>query len=163
MTDAKAVSQTLRPSATVIALLNAATEQITTLTRERDAAVQDAARQLDLRYAANRELVALQRETDAMRKVYDAARVCHWREDDHDFGTWRTGCGHLWSFNAGGPEENDTKFCQYCGGALNAACTADATSSFADSLIGIHEATQCDGCGMFRCRCTRADDAEVSA
>ena len=41
--------------------------QIYTLTRERDAAVQDAAHQLDLRYAANRELVALQRETDALK------------------------------------------------------------------------------------------------
>jgi hypothetical protein len=38
-----------------------------TLTRERDAAVQDAARQLDLRYDANRELVALQREFDALK------------------------------------------------------------------------------------------------
>jgi len=38
-----------------------------TLTRERDAAVQDAAHQLDLRYAANRELVALQRETDVLK------------------------------------------------------------------------------------------------
>lgn len=27
---------------------------------------------------------------------------------------------------AGGPEENDTKFCQYCGGAIDAACTPDA-------------------------------------
>jgi hypothetical protein len=42
-------------------------DHIDTLTAERDAAVQDAARQLDLRYAANRELVALQRETDALR------------------------------------------------------------------------------------------------
>jgi hypothetical protein len=60
-----------------------------------------------------------EKERDALRK--DAARVCKWREDDPDFGTWRTGCGHLWSFNAGGPEENDAKFCQYCGGALAVA------------------------------------------
>jgi hypothetical protein len=40
---------------------------IDTLTRERDAAVQDATHQLELRYAANRELVALQRETDVLR------------------------------------------------------------------------------------------------
>jgi hypothetical protein len=46
-----------------------------TLTRERDAAVQDAAHQLELRFDANRELVALQQETDALRTVYDAAKV----------------------------------------------------------------------------------------
>jgi hypothetical protein len=38
------------------------------LRAERDAAVQDATRQLDLRWDANRELVALQREADALRK-----------------------------------------------------------------------------------------------
>jgi hypothetical protein len=67
---------------------------------------------------------ALRAERDALRK--DAARLCQWREDDPDFGTWRTGCGHLWSFNAGGPEENDAKFCQYCGGAL-AVALSEAT------------------------------------
>jgi hypothetical protein len=65
----------------------------------------------------------LTRERDEARLV--TARLCQWREDDPDFGTWRTGCGHLWSFNAGGPKENDTKFCQYCGGALDAALTQE--------------------------------------
>ena len=64
-------------------------------------------------------IATLTRERDDARQ--DASRLCQWREDDADFGTWRTGCGHLWSFNAGGPKENDTKFCQYCGGALDAA------------------------------------------
>jgi hypothetical protein len=69
------------------------------------------------------EIDTLTRERDEARK--GAARLCQWREDDPDFGTWRTGCGHLWSFNAGGPKENDTKFCQYCGGALDAALTQE--------------------------------------
>jgi hypothetical protein len=42
-------------------------DEFETLTRERDDAMQDAARQLELRYAANRELVALQREFDALK------------------------------------------------------------------------------------------------
>lgn len=41
--------------------------KIYTLTCERDAAVQDAKHQLELRFDANRELVALQREFDALR------------------------------------------------------------------------------------------------
>jgi hypothetical protein len=112
MTDAEDVRKTLRErardarvmlmdahptisyeDAAVVALLNVATEQIDTLTRERD---------------------------EARR---DVERLCQWREDDSDFDTWKTGCGHLWQFNTGGPKENGTKFCQYCGGALTAALT----------------------------------------
>lgn len=58
--------------------------------------------------------------------VQELARLCQWREDDSDFDTWKTGCGHLWQFNTGGPKENGTKFCQYCGGALTAALTQEA-------------------------------------
>jgi hypothetical protein len=64
-------------------------------------------------------------QIETLKTQLAAARVCKWREDDPDFGTWRTGCGHLWSFNAGGPEENDAKFCQYCGGELTAALTQE--------------------------------------
>ena len=38
---------------------------------------------------------------------------CRW-EQDMD-GNWETGCGNLFSYIEGGPKENDTKFCQYCG------------------------------------------------
>jgi hypothetical protein len=92
--------------------------EVATLTRERDEARKERDHymivglwRLDRIYAVEAQLAA--------------ARVCKWREDDPDFGTWRTGCGHLWSFNAGGPEENDAKFCQYCGGALTAALTQE--------------------------------------
>jgi hypothetical protein len=44
-----------------------ATDCIRNLVFQRDDAALDAKRQLDLRYAANRELVALQRETDALK------------------------------------------------------------------------------------------------
>ena len=69
------------------------------------------------------EIDTLTRERDAARQ--DAERSCQWREDDSDFDTWKTGCGHLWQFNTGGPKENGTKFCQYCGGALTAALTPE--------------------------------------
>jgi hypothetical protein len=67
------------------------------------------------------EVATLTRERDEARR--DVERVCQWREDDSDFDTWKTGCGHLWQFNTGGPKENGTKFCQYCGGALTVALT----------------------------------------
>jgi hypothetical protein len=44
---------------------SASLDDVLALRAERDAAVQDATRQLDLRYAANRELVALQRDVRA--------------------------------------------------------------------------------------------------
>jgi hypothetical protein len=93
-------------------------DRLTTLTRERD----EAGKERD-----HYMIVGLQRldRIYAVEAQLAAARVCKWREDDPDFGTWRTGCGHLWSFNAGGPEENDAKFCQYCGGALTAALTQE--------------------------------------
>ncbi len=38
---------------------------------------------------------------------------CLWKQDKD--GNWETGCGNLFSYIEGGPKENDTKFCQYCG------------------------------------------------
>jgi hypothetical protein len=47
-------------------------------------------------------------------------RVCEWKSDDDDCRAWYTGCGHLFEFIADGPSENGAKFCQFCGGTLNA-------------------------------------------
>jgi len=93
-------------------------DRLTTLTRERDEAVKR-------RREIDDEAFDYAEQIETLRTQLAAARVCKWREDDPDFGTWRTGCGHLWSFNAGGPEENDAKFCQYCGGELTAALTQE--------------------------------------
>jgi hypothetical protein len=41
-------------------------------------------------------------------------RECVWTED-WDGGSWETSCGEGFCFNDGGPEENKTRFCCYCG------------------------------------------------
>lgn len=45
--------------------------------------------------------------------------ACAWCVDDE--GIFYTGCGHMWQFTDGGPRENGTKFCQYCGGRISGA------------------------------------------
>lgn len=39
--------------------------------------------------------------------------MCKWTETVD--GPWATGCGHIFEFYDGGPEENRQKFCGYCG------------------------------------------------
>ena len=39
---------------------------------------------------------------------------CHWKYDDFE-DKWDTGCGNAFVFIAGGLEENEMKFCPYCG------------------------------------------------
>ena len=41
---------------------------------------------------------------------------CEWREDED--GVWQTGCGHAFTFEDGGPVENQQRFCGYCGARL---------------------------------------------
>ncbi len=42
--------------------------------------------------------------------------VCPWRVDADS--VWWTGCGHGWMFEDGGPTENGTAWCPFCGGRL---------------------------------------------
>jgi hypothetical protein len=42
--------------------------------------------------------------------------TCLWREDGD--GNYDTDCGCCFVLNAGCPEENDMRFCCYCGSAL---------------------------------------------
>lgn len=42
--------------------------------------------------------------------------ICTWKEDWE--GTWETGCKNMWVFNEGTPEENNMRFCCYCGKPL---------------------------------------------
>ena len=43
--------------------------------------------------------------------------ACKWTEDDA--GIWNTECGDLFVVNEGSPEQNDMKFCCYCGKPIN--------------------------------------------
>lgn len=43
--------------------------------------------------------------------------TCTWAYSETE-DMWESGCGHLFEFNDGGPEDNDFMFCPYCGKAL---------------------------------------------
>lgn len=40
---------------------------------------------------------------------------CHWRQDEY---AYHTECGRLWAFTEGGIQDNDAKYCPYCGGEI---------------------------------------------
>ncbi len=80
-----------------------------------------------IREAAEEVRVANQVAREAL-EMADAAKAawvgeprhaCAWCVDDD--GVWYTDCGHMWQFESGGPRENGTKFCQYCGGRISGA------------------------------------------
>jgi hypothetical protein len=49
-------------------------------------------------------------------KVKEVIVECLWKfVQDTDDGYWDTQCGHSHMFFSGRPEENDYKFCPYCG------------------------------------------------
>lgn len=53
---------------------------------------------------------------------------CTWTNAGWEYGdTWETACGNAWTFTDGSPEENDAKFCMYCGGNLTPIRAAQAT------------------------------------
>lgn len=45
---------------------------------------------------------------------------CNWYQDGGYDGsdTWETSCGHYFTLNEGSPEENEFKFCSFCGGTI---------------------------------------------
>ena len=56
-------------------------------------------------------------ERDALAR--DAARVCLWSQDgDYESDTYGTSCGRYYCIIEGAPDENDMKYCCYCGGKL---------------------------------------------
>lgn len=42
---------------------------------------------------------------------------CEWLQDEWD-GSWDTSCGNKFEIIDGTPEDNEMKFCTYCGGHL---------------------------------------------
>lgn len=43
--------------------------------------------------------------------------VCVWRANEE--GAYETMCGNIFEFYADGPQENDFRFCPYCGNPLH--------------------------------------------
>ena len=62
-------------------------------------------------------------QAEAMLNEYEKlkrATSCEWKYDEfHD--VWETSCDNLWQFNSDGPEENECKYCMYCGGGISVA------------------------------------------
>lgn len=53
--------------------------------------------------------------------VKDVIEVCEWNGQSCDTeGTYDTSCGGLFSITEGTVEENDFKYCPYCGGEIKA-------------------------------------------
>lgn len=52
------------------------------------------------------------------RAAEKMVRRCEWRLDDPDQGTWESSCGCAFNIIEGGPEQNDMRFCCYCGDPL---------------------------------------------
>lgn len=46
-------------------------------------------------------------------------KSCEWKADDN--GTYFTGCGEAFEFTNDGPEENNARFCMYCGNKIISA------------------------------------------
>ena len=46
------------------------------------------------------------------------AESCIWSQEDEASEGWETDCGHNFELNDGTPEENNMKFCCYCGKLL---------------------------------------------
>lgn len=72
-----------------------------------------------LREAAAALRAAEDRVALAEARPIGARHECEWCVDDD--GVWYTECGNAWQFANGGPKENSTKFCPYCGGRLTEA------------------------------------------
>lgn len=85
--------------------------------------------------ACNEQLMAVEKERDRVRLALDVAiaagkecegqiaelraqieRTCTWQSDQD--GVYSTECGHAFVFNDGTPEQNNQRFCGYCGGGL---------------------------------------------
>ncbi len=55
--------------------------------------------------------------------------ICTWAEDEDADGSWFASCGGSWVFNDGNPDDNDMKFCCFCGLPLKAVAYMDVDDS----------------------------------
>ncbi len=47
-------------------------------------------------------------------------RACKWHlEDNFDYAIWETQCDNTFEFTVDGIEENNFKYCPYCGGVIS--------------------------------------------
>ena len=80
----------------------------------------------EVRAAQESRRAALERAVKAEAAWAGEPRyACEWCVDDD--GVWYTGCGHAWQFEDGGPNENGTKWCPYCGGRRSEAPNVEVT------------------------------------
>lgn len=65
---------------------------------------------------ANTASVYILEEFEQRRKEWEAdVETCDWSCGDDDWDTWHSECGQDWIFEEDGPNENDMKFCPFCG------------------------------------------------
>ena len=63
--------------------------------------------------AAAKTLIAPRTRPDPAGPIETYLDSCIWAKGTD--GEWQTGCGNAWCFETGGPEENKTHYCMYCG------------------------------------------------
>lgn len=51
-----------------------------------------------------------------MARTKDKRPTCGWQPDE--YGYWDTDCGRTFCFEADGPNENEFRYCCYCGKVL---------------------------------------------
>ena len=65
------------------------------------------------------ERVVTKKLTQVIGEIIKAEREesgCIWEEHEGDY--WVTACGNAFHFFDGGPEDNNAKYCIYCGGKI---------------------------------------------
>ena len=65
----------------------------------------------------------LLRASQAESRAASAVAPCEWNEDCE--GCWTTGCGEMFYFNDGTPEQNNARFCHGCGHPVSATKYVD--------------------------------------
>ena len=85
---------------------------------------------------AHKLIMALDKENRRLRTIVDQLPVtadgrvramtretgtCVWKWDEHNDDFWDTACGESFCFIDGGPKENHTKYCPYCGRLIEEA------------------------------------------
>lgn len=91
----------------------------------------------ELVMALNDARAALAADESSPGKKRQTMMVCIWTEIDPDdmTGVFETTCGHTFSLNSDSPEENQMKFCCYCGDELT---SVKATAA----LLANHDAPE---------------------